>query len=257
MAKNRWPLIVPCHRVVAASGAPGGFTAPFGLFTKAELLLDEGVSLPGHEDRSRILAATAALAAADPVLGRHIARTGPCRLDTLSASSPFGSLLRAIAHQQLNGRAAETILGRLMAHSGGKLPTPAQLLALSAAQIRAAGFSGAKVLALQDLAAKTVDGTVPSSRLLARLSDEEIIERLAAVRGVGRWTVEMMLIFRLGRLDVLAVDDFGLRKGFGRLFGKGGELGTRAELLARGQRWRPYRSVASWYLWRAAELAAR
>lgn len=166
--------------------------------------------------------------------------------------SPFESLARAIAHQQLNGTAADTILRRFIKlFPGRRFPRPEDLDRVEDAAIRAAGFSKAKVAALRDLAAKSLDGTVPPSRLIARLDDAEIIARLTEVRGVGQWTVEMLLIFQLGRTDVLPVDDFGVRNGFRHAYGQP-EMPKPKELLAFGERWRPHRTTAAWYLWQAA-----
>ncbi len=193
------------------------------------------------------------LAAADPVLGRHIRRSPRCDVVRPARFRPFDALLSAITHQQLNGRAAATILGRVKDRFGaGGWPAPDVVARARLPALRACGLSRAKALALKDLAAKTLDGTVPPARALHRLPDEAVVERLTQVRGVGRWTVEMLLLFRLGRLDVLPVDDFGVRKGFTLLYGRG-ELVTPKALLAAGEPWRPYRSVASWYLWRVLD----
>ncbi len=171
--------------------------------------------------------------------------------------TPFQTLARSIVYQQLNGRAAATILGRVHAIYGGRKHFKPEAAATTTDELlRAAGLSRAKTAALKDLAAKTIDGTVPTARALVSKTDAEIIERLTAIRGVGRWTVEMLLIFRLGRPDVLPIDDYGVRKGLQRLLGAK-ELPSRAELAERGERWRPYRSAASWYLWRACELPRR
>ena len=195
------------------------------------------------------------LTKADPVIGRLIQQFGPCGLKPQARRSPFESLARAIANQQLNGKAAETILGRFIKlFPGRKFPRPEDLATVTDDMIRGAGFSFAKVAAIRDLAAKSLCGIVPESRAIRLLSDEEIIERLVEVRGIGRWTVEMLLIFQLGRPDILAVDDFGLRRGFAAAYGRK-ELPKPKELLAYGERWRPYRTIASWYLWRAAEAA--
>jgi DNA-3-methyladenine glycosylase II len=194
------------------------------------------------------------LAVADRQLGRLIERVGPCRLRADKTRSPFQTLVRAVAHQQLTGKAANTILGRLIAlHPGRDFPTPEDLLAAAEEKLRGVGFSRAKVASLKDIAAKTLDGVVPDPRALAKLPDPEIIERLTTIRGVGQWTVEMMLIFKLGRLDVLPVHDYGVKKGFAKTYRKK-DLPKPAELLEHGERWRPFRSVASWYLWRALEL---
>jgi DNA-3-methyladenine glycosylase II len=190
--------------------------------------------------------------ARDPVLRRLIRRHGPCGL-ACRRWSPYEALTRAIAHQQLNGRAAQTILGRFVAlYGNGRFTTPAQVLATPPARLRRAGFSRAKVLAIKDIARHALAGTVPTRRAAARLTDEEIIERLLPIRGVGRWTVEMLLIFTLGRPDVLPVDDFGVREGHRRACGARVQLAPKA-LGALGERWKPYRSMAAWYFWRAAE----
>ena len=191
----------------------------------------------------------------DPVMASLIEAAGPFALRPSRLRSPFESLVRAIAHQQLNGTAAERILARCCALGGGpELPTPERLLELDEQQLRAVGFSYAKVAALKDLAAKTLAGVVPALQELHGLPDLAIIERLSAVRGVGRWTVEMMLIFQLERPDVLPVDDFGVRNGFRLAYGLRGMPLPRA-LAEYGERWKPYRSVAAWYLWRAVDLS--
>ncbi len=191
----------------------------------------------------------------DAVMARLIAAVGPYALRPSSLRSPFEALVRAIAHQQLNGVAAERILARLRALFGGdELPSPQLLLAADARQLRAVGFSHSKVAALRDLAANAVAGVVPPLDELNALADLEIIERLTTVRGIGRWTVEMLLIFQLERPDVLPVDDFGVRNGFRLVYGLAGLPLPRA-LAEFGERWKPYRSVAAWYLWRAVELA--
>ena len=194
------------------------------------------------------------LARADPVLGGLIRAVGPCRLAPEGDCHPFQTLARAIAHQQLNGTAANTILGRLVDSCGaGLFPTPEQVLSASAESLRAAGFSFAKVAALRDLAEKTLAAVVPDAATLLQLTDEEIITRLTEVRGIGRWTVEMLLVFQLGRPDVLPVDDFGVRSGFQAAYGLS-RMPRPQVLAAWGERWKPYRTTAAWYLWRALEL---
>lgn len=202
------------------------------------------------------------LAASDAKLGALMRRAGPFALKLKSSRSPFEALLEAILYQQLNGKAAATILARLLTACGGSHPQPEQLLALPDELLRAAGVSRNKILAMRDLAAKTIDGTVPSLPRIRRMTDEEIIDRLTEVRGIGRWTAEMFLIFRLGRPDVFPLSDYGVRKGFLLTFGKMKGTPISAEmlpppedLLRRGRRWKPWRSVASWYLWRACDLA--
>jgi DNA-3-methyladenine glycosylase II len=195
------------------------------------------------------------LASADPVMKKIIRKIGPCALEPSERRSPFESLVRAVAHQQLHGNAARCILERFRKLFPGKrFPTAALLATVTDEQLRAAGFSGSKTAAIRDLAAKTLEGIVPTSRLIKALEDEEIVARLTAVRGVGRWTVEMLLIFQLGRPDVLPADDFGVRTGFQRSFGLD-SLPKPKEVLAHGERWRPHRTTAAWYLWRAADAA--
>jgi len=194
------------------------------------------------------------LSGADAVLGGLIRAVGPYVIELDGECHPFQALAQAIAHQQLNGTAANTILKRLIHSCGaGAFPTPQMVLAASADTLRAAGFSFAKVAALRDLAQKTLADVVPETSALLQLSDEEIIARLTQVRGIGRWTVEMLLMFRLGRPDVLPVDDFGVRAGFRAAYGLS-RMPKPRSLAAWGERWRPYRSTAAWYLWRALEL---
>jgi DNA-3-methyladenine glycosylase II len=191
----------------------------------------------------------------DPVMRRLIREVGPFALIPKVRRTPFESLARAIAFQQLHEKAAESILKRFIAlFPGRRFPRPAELLTAHADAIRGAGFSGAKVLALRDLAAKTLDGTVPTGRAIKRLDDDAIVERLVEVRGIGRWTVEMLLIFQLGRPDILPVDDFGVRNGF-RIAYRRRTMPTPKEVLCYGERWKPYRTAAAWYLWRAADRA--
>ncbi|MGE3524814.1 MAG: DNA-3-methyladenine glycosylase [Gemmatimonadales bacterium] len=180
-------------------------------------------------------------------------RVGPFRLVPERLQSPFEALAESIVYQQLTGKAAGTIHGRLLAlYPGTRRLRPEQILDTGEEQLRAVGLSRAKAAAIRDLSVRTLDGTVPTLRDLRRMPDDEIVERLVAVRGIGRWTVEMLLIFRLGRPDVLPATDYGVQKGFARTFRR--PLPTPAQLLRRGERWRPYRSVASWYLWRAVDM---
>ena len=194
------------------------------------------------------------LADADPRLGRLIGRVGEFGLRPRPSQSLFASLARAIVYQQLSGQAAATILSRVVALFAPKrFPTPADLLAMAPERLRAAGLSAAKTAALRDLAAKTLDGTVPPMARVRRMADDEIVMQLTQVRGIGRWTVEMLLMFGLGRPDVLPLGDLGVRKGYAVTFGIR-ELPEPEVIARRAERWRPYRSVASWYLWRALEL---
>lgn len=187
------------------------------------------------------------------MIARLLAETGPPRLRR-SAESAFAALVRAIVYQQLAGRAAAAIHGRLVAALGGEVQ-PERLLALPAEAFRAAGLSAAKVASLLDLAAKVTDGTVSlSPRVLARQPDEEVTARLSSVRGIGRWTAEMFLLFQLRRLDVWPTGDLGVRRGFGLAWKI--PAPTPRDLEQLGDPYRPYRSVAAWYCWRAAELYA-
>ena len=199
LGRNPFPIIVPCHRVLAAGGKIGGFSAQGGVATKRCMLAIEGV--------------------------------------------------------QLNGKAAAVILARVSALFPRGVPTGARLLRIPDEKLRDAGLSDSKVLSLRDLAQKAEDGVIPTLGEIQNMADETIIERLSEVRGIGRWSAEMLLMFRLGRPDVLPVDDFGVRKGFAIAFNKG-ELPSPKELAAYGARWQPYRTVASWYLWRVAERAS-
>jgi DNA-3-methyladenine glycosylase II len=207
--------------------------------------------------------AIAELSAADAKLAELIRRVGPFTLRLKSQHSPFEALLEAIIYQQLHGKAAFAILNRLLRAFGDIHPQPENLLQAPDELLRSCGLSTNKTKALRDLAAKTLDGTVPSLAKIRRMPDAEIIERLTEVRGVGQWTVEMLLIFRLGRPDVFPLSDYGVRKGFLLTFGRPPKtkpitpavLPKVDVMLRRARRWQPWRSVASWYLWRACDLA--
>lgn len=193
------------------------------------------------------------LASADPLMADLMRRAGPFALRVRGMQNPFEALARNIIYQQLHGRAAEAIHRRVLdLFDKGRL-RPRDLLEAPEERLRGAGLSAAKLAALKDLAAKTLDGTVPGLARIRRMSDEEIVERLTRVRGVGRWTVEMLLIFRLGRPDVLPTGDYAVRKGFAITYGLD-DMPRPRQLESHGELWRPYRSVASWYLWRALEL---
>ena len=194
------------------------------------------------------------LRASDESLARVIDSVGPFRLELIGASSIFGALAQAIVYQQLNGKAAAAIFARFCALFPGTDPTAELVLAISEEELRGAGLSRSKLLSLRDLAGKTVSGEIPTLAEIRLMEDDAIIERLTSVRGIGRWTVEMLLIFRLGRPDVLPADDYGIRKGFALAYTQG-ELPARKDVEAHGVRWKPYRTVASWYLWRLAEQA--
>ena len=187
----------------------------------------------------------------DPVLQALIKRIGPPKL-TVEKRSPYEALVRAISHQQLHGRAAETILGRFIALYPEPFPEPAQVLSTQETVLRGCGFSQSKVVAILDICAKTLDGTVPNRRAAVKMADMELIERLMTIRGVGRWTVEMLLMFTLGRPDILPVDDFGVREGY-RLLHTLDDQPKPRTLAAIGEAWAPFRTTAAWYLWRAAD----
>jgi methylated-DNA-[protein]-cysteine S-methyltransferase len=261
LARNPVAIIIPCHRILAGGNRPGGFSAFGGLEAKARLLALEGVQLdpgPGvarpREPRGDV-AATALpyLSAADPALGRTIRSIGPYALKQRKESTPFERLAEAVVHQQLSGTAAATIIGRLKQALDGRWTAEA-VLATDPALLRSCGLSTVKAQAIQDLAAKACDGTLPGFAALRRLSDDEVVARLTAVKGVGPWTAQMFLMFSLMRPDVMPAHDYGLRRGFQIAF-ETPELPTPAEVLERAERWRPYRSVASWYLWRVADRA--
>ncbi|HEY3704100.1 MAG TPA: DNA-3-methyladenine glycosylase 2 family protein [Terracidiphilus sp.] len=220
-----------------------------------------------HDRRSRKLPydpeeALAHLRARDARLGALIDRIGPFALRLDRSPSPFESLLESIIYQQLHGKAAAAIHGRVLAHFRDD-PTPQSLIDTPDELLRSLGVSGNKVKALKDLAAKTIDGTVPSHAAIKKMPDADIVERLTEVRGIGPWTVEMLLIFRMGRPDVLPVTDYGVRKGYALTFMKipkdrtlaADDLPKPDVVFKRGQRWKPFRSVASWYLWRACDFA--
>lgn len=210
--------------------------------------------MPADPFDQRLREAERALVEADRRFASIVRRAGPCRLERSKHFRPFDALLTSITHQQLSGKAAATILGRVKERlAQGRFPSPEQVLAARLPTLRACGLSRAKALAVKDLAAKTLDGTVPTARALHGLSDDEIITRLTMVRGIGRWTVEMVLMFRLGRLDVMPVDDLGVRKGYSVLAKLPAVVAPKA-LLAESERWRPHRTVASWYLWRVLDV---
>lgn len=195
------------------------------------------------------------LSSIDDRLAELIRATAPFRAEMDATQSPYESLLEAIAYQSISGKAAATIFNRIKALSAsGGIPAPEEILKLRKPTLRKAGLSGAKILAMKDLARKTLSGVVPSHEESLKMSDEELVQRLVSVRGIGVWTVEMFLIFRLARPDVLPVHDLGVKKGWSVTYGKK-HMPTPKQLFAFGERWRPYRTVASWYMWRAFERA--
>lgn len=276
MAKNPIPLLVPCHRVLAAGDRPGGFSAYGGRVTKTRLLALEGVTLGAKavkaaDDTPLFTARPSAmsalpydgaeavryLAARDEKLAALMQEAGPFTLTLKQTEGAFLALAESIVYQQLHGKAAATILGRVKAlFPNGPAFTPKDILGAAETDLRGAGLSRGKMLALKDLAAKAEDGTVPTLPALARMTDDEIKERLTVVRGIGPWTVEMMLMFRLGRPDVLPVDDYGVRLGMKTTY-RMRAMPTAAQMARRAEKWRPFRSVASWYMWRAVDLSRR
>lgn len=201
---------------------------------------------------SSLQTAEAYLSQADRKLAKAIALHGPCDLAPKGERSPYEALVRAIAHQQLHGKAAETILGRFVGLYKGHFPTPKQILKTPYDDLRGVGFSNSKVLAIQDIAQKTLDGVVPTWDEAQKLDDATLIERLVTIRGVGQWTVEMFLIFTLGRLDIFPVDDYGVKVGVQHLY-KYNKLPHRKVMAEKSLLWKPYRSVAAWYFWRISD----
>jgi DNA-3-methyladenine glycosylase II len=214
--------------------------------------MTENLSLPfdhvaAHEHLSRT----------DKRLARVIEKVGEFQFKLDVCESVYESLLEAIAYQSISGKAAATIFGRIRAlGSNGICPNPEEILKSPIRSLRKAGLSKAKALAMKDLAQKTIEGVVPTLEAAQKLTDEELVERLISVRGIGAWTVEMFLIFRLGRPDVLPIHDYGVQKGFAITYGKK-KIPKPRELAEFGERWRPYRTVASWYMWRAVQLAGK
>ncbi len=269
MATNPFPIVVPCHRVLASGGKFGGFSAFGGVTTKDRLLAIEKspVRLTTSVKARRrptglpydAAAAIRHLAAADAALGRHMARVGPFSLRLKETTEVFAALAEAVVYQQLSGKAAATIFARVSALCPDGRLEAKHVLTMKDHVLRGAGLSRAKLASLRDLSERAEAGSVPTLKALAKMDDEAIVDTLTVIRGIGRWTVEMLLVFRLGRPDVLPLADYGIRKGFARVFGgrraRGDDdvLPSPVEIARRGERWRPYRSVASWYLWRALD----
>jgi O-6-methylguanine DNA methyltransferase len=263
LGRNPFPIVVPCHRVLAARGKIGGFSAQGGVATKLSMLAIEGMQVNGAPalwKEGGMLGfdpniAVAHLRTSDAVLADVIDTVGSFRMQLNASQSIFGALAKAIVYQQLTGKAAATIFARLCAlfpraHNG---PTADQILGASDDELRGVGLSRSKLLSLRDLAQRAKKGEIPTLTEARRMEDEAIVERLTQIRGIGRWTAEMALIFHLGRPDVLPVADYGVRKGFAIAYDRG--LPSPKELEAYGARWKPYRTVASWYLWRVVEGA--
>jgi 3-methyladenine DNA glycosylase/8-oxoguanine DNA glycosylase len=213
------------------------------------------INIPPNNLAFELSEAILHLSERDEILRPLILELAPFQIDVADAQSPYEVLLESIVYQSISGKAAGTIFGRIKAlGTDGRPPSPEQMLKVPPKKLRKAGLSGAKVLAMKDLAQKTLTGVVPTHEEALKLSDEELVERLVSVRGIGAWTVEMFLIFRLGRPDVLPIHDLGVKKGWSVAYGKK-HMPKPKELLKFGERWRPYRTVASWYMWRAFERA--
>ncbi len=213
------------------------------------------VNIPPSKLAFDLEVALAHLRERDEKIKQLIAETAAFQIDVEQGQSPYEVLLEAITYQSISGKAAATIYGRIRAlGKNGRPPTPQEMLKIRIAKLRKAGLSGAKAAAMKDLAQKTLAGIVPTHEEALKLSDEELVERLVSVRGIGAWTVEMFLIFRLGRPNVLPIHDLGVKKGWSVAYGKK-HMPAPKELLKFGERWRPYRTVASWYMWRAFERA--
>jgi methylated-DNA-[protein]-cysteine S-methyltransferase len=258
LARNPLPILLPGHRILGAEGLLGAWGGGEGVHER--LLGLESMGQPGLYAADgaplggRVEEVLAYLKGRDARLGELIERVGPFRVSLRQGHSPYEALARSIVGQQITGRAAQAILARLASVFGTPgVPPPAHILRATDKRLRAAGLSGGKARAFRDLAAHAVSGGVPSWAVLRRWPDERILATLTEIHGIGRWTVEMVLLFRLGRPDVLPLGDYGVRKGYARAFARG-RMPSLRELQRRGWRWRPYRSVASWYLWRALEL---
>ena len=277
MRRNPWPLVIPCHRVLAAGDRLGGFSATGGLELKAQLLRAESgrgaksKTAPTMKQQAKPARARSVAARPAKKLGfdpqealRHLRENDerlaalidrvPFTLSLSPYASTFEALLRTIVYQQLNGKAASTIHGRVVELLPGKRIEAKALLALEPSALRGAGLSQAKVAAARDLATRTVAGDIPDRDELWQMPDEEVVERLTVVRGIGRWSVEMLLMFWLGRPDVLPLGDFGVKNGFMVLMNKRA-MPSEKMLERHARRWIPYRSVASWYMWRAVDEA--
>lgn len=254
LGKNPFPVVVPCHRVLASGRKIGGFSAEGEICTKYRLLQIEKVS--AVQVHSQILAweqGQKSLEKADKVLKKAIRKIGTFHLENSSARSVFESLAKSIVYQQLAGAAAHSIWQRFCQLFPRQMPMAKSTVKMTDEKLRGAGLSRNKMLAIRDLAEKTISGEIISDlRVIKTMTDEQIIENLTFVRGIGRWTVQMLLIFYLQRLDVFPEDDYGIRKGFAELYGLE-ELPKPREMRKSAEKWYPYRTIASWYLWRVAD----
>ncbi|MEU1850936.1 methylated-DNA--[protein]-cysteine S-methyltransferase [Streptomyces sp. NPDC019990] len=263
LGRNPFAVVVPCHRVVAAGGRLGGFSASGGVTTKLGLLAIERAAeaglMPDEPAPSGFrfdpATALAYLSGSDPGLAGLIATVGPFAMELNATASVFSALAEAIVHQQLSTKAAATIHRRLCAlllPGTGTTLRPEHILGATDEQLRSVGLSRPKIASMRDLAHKVASGALPELEAIREMDDEAVVACLSSVRGIGRWTAHMFLMFRLGRADVLPLDDLGLRSGFAQAFHLG-EQATREQIEERAVLWRPYRSVATWYLWQALE----
>jgi len=243
MGANPIPLIIPCHRCMGKDGSLTGFSTEGGTAVKAHLLFIEG-----YVRNREHAAGISHLIKSDKVMKAIIAKVGPYQALADKPAPPYDTLVGSIIHQQLSMKAGRTIAGRVRDLTPGPgFPTPEEMLAIAPEVLRGCGFSGQKVTYVTDLATRIANGSLKLGRL-KNLDDEEVIEQLIVVRGIGRWSAQMYLIFHLGRLDVLPTDDLGLQNGAARAYGLKGKI-TAAILEKTAEKWRPYRSMATWYLW--------
>ena len=259
MSNNPFPLLVPCHRVLAAGYKVGGFSSEGGITTKATMLKIEGYQISSTNplrSSPKILANKQAmqyLLKRDKQLAKYIQRIGNFRMEISHSSSTFASLLRSIVYQQLSGKAAASIHQKiLLLYPDKKFPEAQDIIDTADQELLNAGLSRNKLKSVKDLAQKVIEGKIPSLSQLNKMSDTEIIAQLTQVRGIGEWSVQMLLMFTLKRMDILPTGDYGIRKGFAIVYNT--DLPTPKQLIKYGEKWQPYRTVASWYLWRTLEL---
>ena len=263
--RNPIPLLIPCHRVINSDTTIGAFSGLGGVRTKIKMLELEKVriikqkiprlALPLNFSEIKISEALSYLIKSDIALGRSIKKIGNFALKVNKFQTPFIALLEAIVYQQLTGKAASTIFQRLLKIFGRNgVIRPFDIIRAEDSEIKAAGLSTNKTIAIKDLAEKALSGEIPTMSKLTKMQNEEIIYRLSQIKGIGRWTVEMFLIFRLGRADILAKDDYGLQKGLAIAYNLT-QIPKPGNLEKIGLKWKPYRSIASWYLWQLANNA--
>ncbi len=261
VGKNPVPLLIPCHRVIKTDGSAGGFSAEGGISQKIEMLALEGIKLPKKtleidttsiNNDDEIETAIKAISQADPDLAVWIKKLPRFTLAPTDNTTTFQALLEAIVYQQLTAKAAGTIYARLLNLFGGFQVAPLDIMRARDSELRSAGLSRPKILAIRDLAEKCLAGNIPDMQKLSTMSDDEIVGKLVNIRGIGRWTAEMLLIFKLGRLDVLPIDDYGIKKGLA-ILRNCQKLPSPQQIAHEGRIWQPFRTIVSWYLWRIAE----